>query len=99
MLTKKNLLILSTLFAIFALSGCSSSSVFLIKGQSSKDPNITTGKSVGANRVADEKGIEKFADVKQELKSKDIGAASNRNVFENIKDNFCLLYTSDAADD
>ena len=81
---------LSTLFAIFALSGCSSSSVFLIKGQSSKDPNINTGKSVGANRDFDKKEIEKSADVKQEFKAKDIGIASNRNVFEKIKENFRL---------
>ena len=90
MLIKKNLFILSTLFAIFALSGCSSSSVFLIKGQSSKDPNINTGKSVGANRDVDKKEIEKFADVKQEFKSKDIDTASNRNVFDEIKENFRL---------
>ena len=62
---KKHLFILSTLFAIFAISGCTSSSIFLIKGQSGKDPNIKAGKSVGATGDVDKKEVEKFADVKQ----------------------------------
>ncbi|GIR48217.1 MAG: hypothetical protein CM15mP58_03140 [Burkholderiaceae bacterium] len=46
---KKNIVVLCTLFAIFALSGCTSSSIFLIKDQSGRDPNTKAGKSVGAN--------------------------------------------------
>ena len=81
---KKNLIILSTLFAIFAISGCTSSSIFLIKGQSGKDPDIKAGKSVGATGDVDKKEVEKFADVKHGVKSKDIDSAANQNVFDQI---------------
>ena len=70
LLIKKNLFILCTLFAIFALSGCTSSSIFLIKGQSGKDPNTKAGKSVDATGDIDKKETEKFADIKQGVKSK-----------------------------
>ena len=90
LLIKKNLFILSTLFAIFALSGCTSSSIFLIKGQSGKDPNIKAGKSVGATGDVDKKETEKFADIKQGVKSKNIDSAANQNVFDEIKENFRL---------
>ena len=62
LLIKNNLFILCALFAIFALSGCTSSSIFLIKGQSDKDPNIKAGKSVGATGDIDKEETEQFAD-------------------------------------
>ena len=90
LLIKKNLFILCTLLAIFALSGCTSSSIFLIKGQSGKDPNIKAGKSVDATGDIDKKETEKFADIKQGVKSKNIDTAANQNVFDEIKENFRL---------
>ena len=88
LLIKKNLIILCTLFAIFALSGCTSSSIFLIKGQSGKDPNTKAGKSVDATGDVDKKETEKFADIKQGVESENIDTAANRNVFDEIKENF-----------
>ena len=85
---KKNLFILTTLFAIFAISGCTSSSIFLIKGQSGKDPNIKAGESVGATGDIDKKETEKFADGKHGVESENIDTAANRNVFDEIKENF-----------
>ena len=79
-----------TLLAIFALSGCTSSSIFLIKGQSGKDPNIKAGKSVGATGDIDQKETEKFVNMNREVKSKNIDTAANRNVFDEIKENFRL---------
>ena len=81
---------MSTLFAIFALSGCTSSSIFLIKGQSSEDPNIKAGKSVGAIGEIDNNEIKNSADFKQGVKLKDTDTATNRNVFDEIKENFKL---------
>ena len=78
------------LFVIFVLSGCTSSSIFLIKGQSGKDPNIKAGKSVAATGDVDKTETEKFADINQEVESKNIYTAANRNVFDGIKENFRL---------
>ena len=90
LLIKKKILILSTLFAIFALSGCTSSSIFLIKDRSYKDPNLKVGKSVGTTGDVDKNQTEKFADGKQGFELKDIDTAVNRNVFDEIKANFRL---------
>ena len=90
LLIKKNLVVLCTLFAIFALSGCTSSSIFLIKDHPTKNPNTKAGKSVGATGDVDKKETEKFADIKQGVKSKNIDTAANRNVFDEIKENFRL---------
>ncbi len=87
---KKNLFILSTLFTIFVMSGCTSSSIFLIKGHSGKSPNIKAGESVNATGDINKKEVEKFADVKQGVKSKDIDSAASQNVFDAIKENFRL---------
>ena len=59
---KKAVTIFCTLLAIFALSGCTSSSIFLIKGQSGKNPNTKDGKSVDATGDIDKKETDKFAE-------------------------------------
>ena len=87
---KKTLTILCTLLAIFALSGCTSSSIFLIKGQSGKDPNPKADKSVDATGDIDKKETEKLANIKQGVESNNIDTAANRNVFDEIKENFRL---------
>ena len=80
-----------TLFAIFALSGCTSSSIFLIKDQPESSPNIKAGKPVSANdEDVEKKETEKSADIKQGVKSRNIDAAANQNVFNEIKENFRL---------
>ena len=91
LLIKKNLVVLCTLFAIFALSGCTSSSIFLIKDQAGSSPNIKAGKSVSANdEDVEKKETEKSADIKQGVKSRNINAAANQNVFKEIKEHFRL---------
>ncbi|RZP22091.1 MAG: LysM peptidoglycan-binding domain-containing protein [Burkholderiaceae bacterium] len=91
LLIKKNLVLLCTLFVIFALSGCTSSSIFLIKDQPGITPNIKAGKSVNANdEDVDKKKTEKSADIKQEVKSRNIDVAANQNIFDEIKENFRL---------
>ncbi|MDA9718890.1 LysM peptidoglycan-binding domain-containing protein [Betaproteobacteria bacterium] len=90
LLIKKNLVILCTLIAIVALSGCTSSSIFLIKGQSGKDPNIKARKSNGATGDISEKETKSFADIKQGVEAKNIDTVTNRNVFDEIKENFRL---------
>ena len=91
MFIKKNIVVLCTLFAIFALSGCTSSSIFLIKDQSVRSPNSKAGKSVSDNdEDVDKKETEKLANIKQGVKSGNIDSAASRNVFDEIKENFQL---------
>ena len=85
LLLKKNLVVFCTVFAIFALSGCTSSSIFLIKDQPGRSPNLKAGKSVGPTGDVNKKETEKFADGKQGVESKYIDTATNRNVFDEIK--------------
>ena len=89
LLIKNNLVVLCT---IFALSGCTSSSVFLIKDQPGRGPNLKAGNSVSANddESVIKKETEKAADIKRGVNSRNIEAAASQNVFDEIKQNFRL---------
>ncbi|MDA9688955.1 LysM peptidoglycan-binding domain-containing protein [Betaproteobacteria bacterium] len=91
LLIKKTFVILYALFVSILLSGCTSSSIFLIKDHPGKNPNRKSGELISANDEDTNKmRTEKSADIKQGIESKNIYTAANRNVFDEIKGNFKL---------
>ena len=80
------------LLAVFALSGCTSSSIFLLKDHPGTDSDVRVGQSVGVNDEDVNKNSAKneSATVKQDARLTNIETAADQNVFDEIKKNFRL---------
>jgi len=80
------------MLAVFALSGCTSSGIFLLKDHPKTDSNVRVGESFGVNDEDVNKNNVKneFAKVKQKAGLTNIDTDADRNVFDEIKKNFRL---------